>query len=135
VDGQNIEGVSLALQPTMKFSGRIAFAGAAPPPADVTLVRVGLAAAGAPMPMLATGEPVGPPASTTVQVRVDGTFDVTGLVPGDYRLIVTAPPSAWWLRSAVVGGADALDTFVHVEPGSDAAGAVLTFSDRHSELS
>jgi hypothetical protein len=50
----------------------------------------------------------------------------------------TLPPNTvrgWWLRSALVSGRDALDSSLEVLLGTDVPNAVLTLSDRHSELS
>jgi hypothetical protein len=45
-------------------------------------------------------------------------------------------PKGWWLRSAMVGGRDVLDHPLELDPSSpNVNDAVLTFSDRHSELS
>jgi hypothetical protein len=43
--------------------------------------------------------------------------------------------AAYPLRSAVVGGRDVLDIPIQIEPSTALSGAVLTFSDRHTQLS
>jgi hypothetical protein len=69
-------------------------------------------------------------------VKPDATFEFAPMAPGTYRLSVAipgaAPGSGWWPRSAVVGGKDVLDVLVELRAGS--GDAVLTLSDRHTEL-
>src|SRR6185369_16620216 len=87
------------------------------------------------------GQPVGPgtPVPSSAAVKADGTFEVTGLMPGRYNVTSVVPgasgPNGWWLRSAEVEGRDVLDSLVTLGPAGSVAGAVLTFSDRHAELS
>jgi hypothetical protein len=76
----------------------------------------------------------------TGQVRPDGTFQVVGLLPGRYRVTATPPGGAestigWWLRSAMAGTNDLLDVGVDLTSGSSVGDVVVTFSDRHSEIS
>lgn len=73
----------------------------------------------------------------SVSVRADGTFEILGLAPGSYQAQVTVPPSAgqsWWFRSAIVGGRDILDSALDITLGTDVADAVLTLTDRRTEL-
>jgi hypothetical protein len=60
--------------------------------------------------------------------------------PGTYEISVSIPggPGAprWWLRSAAAGSRELLDAPFEIGPAStDINGLVLTFTDRHSELS
>src|SRR6185295_15845274 len=66
-----------------------------------------------------------------------GNFDVDNIVPGLYRVATSlAPdPNGWWLRSAIVNGRDVLDAPLEIAAATPLAGAVLTFSDRHTLLS
>jgi hypothetical protein len=136
VTGRDVEGVVLALQPGMKFAGRVVFdASSSPPPSDLTALRVALAAP--PLRSPATGI-LGPQLGVVYvppgAVRADGTFDVAGMLPGAYSVMSTVP-GGWWLRSAMVGGRDVLDSLLEFGNGGDVSGAVLTFTDKHSEIS
>jgi hypothetical protein len=140
VAGADLGGVTLTLRPTLRFAGRVAFEGSAlPPPKNLSTIRVGLvriegalaegAASGAPAPGL--------PVPNFATVAADGTFVADGVLPGLYIVSALSPDLAGWqLRSAVVAGRDILD--VPLDIGSadvDVSGAVLTFSDRQSQLS
>jgi hypothetical protein len=142
VSGNDVSGVSLQLQPGMTFSGRVMFnATTLPPPQNLTQVRVTLTLTGPPGSNVIGGGYFGlttQGTAATASPRADGTFEVTGLVPGRYTLTSSVPgvsgPAGWWLRSAVIGGRDVLDTPLDINAGSNLADAVLTFSDRHAEL-
>ena len=72
-----------------------------------------------------------------MQLRADGTFEFPGLAPDAYKLVCTMPAAGpgWWLRSAMAGDRDVLDTSLELQLGVDVANLVLTMTDRHSELS
>ena len=135
VTGEDLSGIALVLQPALKLRGRVLFdASTSTPPTDVTAVRVNLrvpdvSSASVVMNGVQMGRITVPAAS----VRADRTFEANGILPGSYRLTSTAP-AGFWLRSAIVNGHDVLD--VPLEFGqADITDAVLTFTDRHSELS
>jgi hypothetical protein len=128
------------LRPTLRFAGRVAFEGSAlSPPKNLSTIRVGLmrvegvlaegAASGAPAPGL--------PVPNFATVTADGTFVADGVLPGLYTVSALSPDLAGWqLRSAIVGGRDILDMPLNVGSADvDVSGAVLTFSDRQSQLS
>jgi hypothetical protein len=135
VTGDDIEDVALTLQPGMRLRGSVAFDTATlTPPVNLTAIQVLLSAPAMRNPVTGISAPqIGiayvPPAS----VRADGTFEVTGITPGTYRVASTLT-GGWWLRSAVVNGQDILDRLVQFGNGGDIAGAVLTFTDKHSEI-
>jgi protocatechuate 3,4-dioxygenase beta subunit len=133
VNGADINGLSLTLQEGMKISGRIAFDGRSiAPPGDFSRVRVSLQPAGA--GRVAVNLP-------SAQVDENGAFTFTGVPPGEYRLFSAILGSGgpagtgWTLRSAVVDGRDTLDHPLAITPGRDVQNAVITFTDRPSELS
>jgi hypothetical protein len=137
VDGNDITGIALPLRPGLHVSGRIVFDGdttAAPPPEQlrVRLTQEALPSRIAIVITNTTGftlPTVGGP------VRADGSFDLTGVLPGRYRIAVTptSPMPDWHLQSAIVSGRDALDYGVEIGE-QDVTGAVLTFSNRHTGL-
>jgi uncharacterized protein (DUF2141 family) len=127
VSDQPVTGVTLRLQHGGRFSGRVMFDAASHAiPADLTSLRVSLSAS-------PSGSFVRPKA-----LNAEGTFDMVGLAPGTYRVQVTQVPNpgvTWWLRSAMAGGKDMLDSGLTVGVASEITEAVLTVTDRHSELS
>jgi len=128
-DGNDVTGLSLTLRPALHFSGRVAFDGTSSPP-DPSVLRIDLAA---PRGIGVSFFNSTLPPTLTGVVRADATFDVLALLPSSYAVTATAP-SGWWLRSAVVNGIDVLDSVLDFAT-SDIGGAVLTFTDRHSEIS
>jgi hypothetical protein len=135
VNGQNIEGLSLTLQPGMRFAGRVVFdATTLTPPADLTTLRISLLAPGTATPTPISGPPTARPVVATM-VRADGSFEVSSVFPGVYRPALVLPSApGWWLRSVLVDGRDVLDDGLDFRPGGDVTGAVLRLTDRHSEL-
>jgi hypothetical protein len=137
VNGDDVSGLTLALQPMLHLTGRVVFdAATLAPPADLTKLRV---AAASPLDAalrnavevgLASAASVGAVAS----VAADGTFELA-IEPGTHNLSVSPLPTGWTLRSAIVGGKDVLDSPLEVAPGSTLPLAVLTVSDRHTALS
>jgi hypothetical protein len=135
VGGADIDGIALTLRPSVSVSGRVTFErGAAAAPADPAGMPIGLVPAPRPIDdgSASLAGLLARPASTKVQA--DGSFVVTGLMPGEYR--VAASAEGWWLKTAMLGGRDLLDFPLAL--GADAAdqsGLVLTFSQRRSQLS
>ena len=122
---RDIADVRVMLQPGRSVSGRVAMDGGARA-LDLSKVRVRVVPAGAtsismPLPRVPTD--------------AQGHFSIAGIPPGRYRFTVDGAGAGLTLRSALVGGRDALDFPFEVEPGGDVAGAVLTVSDRTTDLS
>jgi carboxypeptidase family protein len=131
VEGDNVSGLALMLQPAMTVTGRLAFDGASlAPPVDLKSVRVTL-------------QPVQPQGGASMApgnalMESDGRFSVPGIVPGRYRLsaALPGPPRAggWVLRSATINGQDTLDFPITLQPGQPVNDALVTFSDHPAEL-
>ena len=128
VDGRNISNLALTLQPGMNVSGRLVFEGTATLPTDLTRLRV-------------TASPVDPPgasrgvaSSAAVRVDASGRFTINGVVPGRYRLTASGASQGWTLSSSTVSGQDTLDFPVEVKPNEGVSGAILTFTDRPTEI-
>jgi uncharacterized protein (DUF2141 family) len=145
VDGRDLEGVSLSLQRGMVVSGQVAFDGTTlMPPDDLTRMRVTL------NPVGTQDAEFGGPMNTTVDAN--GRFTINGVPPGRYMLRSSAPAGTggpgvgrggattpggsgnWVLRSAVAGGRDTLDFPLQIEPNTSVTDAVITFSDKTTEL-
>jgi protocatechuate 3,4-dioxygenase beta subunit len=125
VHGEDVRGLSLQLQEGLSVAGTVRFDGTAPPP-PLASVRVSLA----------TAEPTGFSISSgSATAKPDGSFFISGVTPGRYRLTAFVPgtPAVWTLRSSIAAGQDALDGVVDIrEP---IAGAEITLTDRQAELS
>ena len=123
VNEQDVSTV-LQFQPGATVSGRLARAGTTPD--GTPSLRIALTA----VPTIAGA--LLPPAPVTPQG--DGTFALTGVAPGRYRVAVTGG-GAWSLRSAILNGRDTLDTLLDVSPGQAISDLVVTITDRPTEVS
>lgn len=129
-NGADVNGVALILQPAATLSGRVRFASTrlvAPkrlPGIHVTLVPVGVSA----MPIASGFSMI-----REANVRADGTFVLSGIAPGRYRLQAALPTDAtdsgWRIHSMILEGRDVLSSDFEVAPGADISNVVVTFSD------
>jgi uncharacterized protein (DUF2141 family) len=144
VSGSDVTGVAITLQPAMSFTGRVVFEGkTATPPAGFKGVSLNLRplSAGSRGVAILNGVAQGN-IVTPAQVQPDGSFEIKNVAPDTYRLFASIGGQAvntpgqndWWLKSAMVGGRDVLDTLLTMAPGGNASGAVLTFSDQKTEI-
>ena len=107
VAGQHVSGLALMLQPGLTVTGRIAYNGTTAAP-ESNRIRVSL-------------EPYGQAAEAAgaddrrATVQDDGTFEITGVVPGLYRVSASGV-SGWTVASAVHGGVDAMDLGLEITP-------------------
>ena len=144
INGEDISGVTLTLGEGSTVSGRVVFQGTLAKP-EASRVRILAEPVGANRVALGT---------RSIVVDESGTFEVTGLTPGRYRLsaavmltqpmanaggVQTGPmpaqPPGWVLKSSTVDGRDTLDVPLDVRPGQNIRGAVVTFTDKPAELS
>ena len=128
VAGRDLTNLFVQLQPGMTVAGRVVFYGTAARPTDLRTVRIALS------PSIPTAGMGGSPATALTE---DGTFVITGVIPGKYRLsaFVAAAPTPWILRSTLIDGRDSLDDPIAIAPGQHVTGAVVTFTDHPAELS
>jgi hypothetical protein len=131
VQGDDVR-VSVALEPSIRIGGRVVFDGATQPsPQDVSRLRIGLVADQARSAIVNFNIPY-------ATIQPTGEFSFSSVPAGRYRLTasITGPAQdAWMLRGAQLNGQDALDGMVEIQQGSAAAAAVVTFTDRITELS
>jgi hypothetical protein len=134
--GDAVAGVALTLQPGLTLSGRIVLApGEAHGPPDLAATRVMLRRDGPAYSAVINGTALGGFSVPPADVRQDGTFTFTGVVPGRYELAAVTPNApGWWLQSAVIGGRELADVPFDLEPGAHISDAVLTLSDRRSAV-
>jgi hypothetical protein len=134
--GEPISGVILVLQPTLAIAGQVRFdASALDKPGNLSNVRVSLMSETAPPGGMGNLTNFGGVPIPAAPVQPDGTFRLTGIVPGTYRLSATLPGApGWWLRSALLGDRDLLDVPLEVSASGDTRSLVVTFSDRPGEI-
>jgi hypothetical protein len=126
VDGRDVQGLTLTLQPGATVSGRLVFDGGTP--ADTTRLVVGV------MPLV----PASLFSETTSTPDANGNFAVTGLQPGRHRVTWTVPEgpawSSWALKSATLNGKDVLADGVDVGT-ENLSNLIVTSTNRTAELS
>jgi uncharacterized protein (DUF2141 family) len=141
VNGSDISGVSLVMQPGLTVSGRVAIdATTTPVPADLTAIRVSIFPLDQTGSASVNGTSYGlPQRNASAKVESDGSFAITGLAPGTYRVGAAAQgiiaSDKFWLRSATADEHDVLDTRLTLAPGHNVDRMVIMLTDRHGELS
>jgi hypothetical protein len=132
VNGLDVSGLSILMQPGVGISGRVVVDAAAPAvPVDLSQFRFTLSPTNGDFGWIVGGtlRPIAP--------RADGAIDFGRVAPGTYRIqwvAMPGSPARWWLRSAMAGGRDVLDTLIDVAVGGPDVSVALTLTDRHSEL-
>ncbi len=135
LSGADVTDVAITLRPSLTMSGRMIFAATTQaPPQNLGNIRVTV------LPVANSDLPA--PAATAT-VAADGTFTVTGVLPGRHRLNATGPalariggpPASWLLKSATLNGQDISDRLFDVTPDGSLQNVVLTWSDRPAEVS
>lgn len=120
----DVSGISLTLQTGLHLSGRVAFdVRGRTVPSDPSSMGLRLTDASGTAAMTPYGK-----------VAADGSFEIANIAPGRYTMMLLPADSGWSLRSVVVDGRDILDEPLEVSAG-DISGALVTLTDRHTELS
>ncbi len=127
VSGNAVNGVTVAMQPGLKVSGYLVFDGA-PPPTDLTRVRVALSPASA-------GQGAELAQNAPALLDASGNFVISGVAPGRYTVRVQGQIQGMTLKSAVTSGRDILDFPLEVKPNSNIADLTLTMASQAQELS
>ena len=129
INGENVSGVTVTLQPGMTISGRLAAEAAGVDAPDLTRARLSLAPA-----TTGSGMMIGGPVPT---IDASGHFTLTGVVPGRYRLTasLSSPQASWTAKSAILKGHDVLDVPFDVAPNEDISNATVTFTSLTQEVS
>jgi len=106
----DIEGVSLLLETGFNVNGRVSSEGQSATDA-LSAVRIQL-----------VSDPQLPPlAVPAVNPEADGSFSVTGVTPGTYRLSVANLPRNNYLKSARLGGVDILNGGLRIDSAPNGA--------------
>ena len=129
VNGTDISGLALSLQPGMTVSGRVDYRATSKPVPSLPGTRVMLA------PQL-TGSQVSV-GQLQMAAKEDGTFAVTGVMPGRYVLRVLPPTGStgWLVGSAMLKDTDLADHLLEVRPNESISGIAITLIDQPAELS
>jgi hypothetical protein len=134
--GSDVEGVALQLQPGLSFSGSLATRGQAEPPATWKGARVTVQPARTGTSAVLNGVSLGGISSRAAAVNDDGTFEVVGIQPATYEVVVTLPPAigkVWHLQSILDGDRDLRDAPLTFGQGT-IQGARVVLSDAQSRL-
>lgn len=125
---RNVDGVTIPLRDGLKVSGSVTFSGVAtqPTPEQRANIRVTLEAADGRTQMMME--------SARGRVGEDGSFTTMSVPAGKYVLRVIGALQGWTLRDATYNGRDITSVAVDLRD-EDAAGVVVTFTDRPSEVS
>ena len=128
VTGDATVSVPLELRRGFKVAGRVTFDAAQKPPADLRGWRVGLT------PIVGRNEvSLG---VTAAELEADGSFTISGVTPGRFRIQPSVPAAAgseWLATSISVNGRNMLDDPIEVH--GDIAGVAVGFTDRVPTLS
>jgi hypothetical protein len=129
VNGTDISGITLSLQPGMTVSGRINYRATSKPVPSLPGTRVALG------PQL-TGSQISV-GQLQVPAREDGSFSVTGVMPGRYTVRVLPPigTTGWLVGSAMLKDVDLADHLLEVRPGENITGIGITLIDQPADLS
>jgi protocatechuate 3,4-dioxygenase beta subunit len=131
VGASHVDGLSVTLQPGARVSGRVAFEGAAPPPADAQLQRIALGLR--PVTGTVRGASAGS-TGTDVRPAADARFTTSGYPPGRYTIYhgplpATGTGGLWELGSIRVNGVDVAGESFALGT-ADIDDVVVTFTDK-----
>jgi hypothetical protein len=147
VNGQNIGGVALMLQPGVTLSGNITVeSSGTPAPTDYSSFRVD-APDVTPLPLgggggggrgLGGGGGRGG-AAANGRAEKNGAFRIDNLLPGQHYIRVAGGgvqgQGQWTLKSVTIAGQDVTDTPVELKPGQNVDNVTVVLTDRASEVS
>jgi hypothetical protein len=125
VGGSDLDDLTLALRPGARVSGRVEFDGAAPRPPPQRLAQLAVQLT------LVSGRLAGP--VPVARADAEGRFTTAGYPPGRYWITAGSPGPQWTPSSIVVNGVDATKQPIELSD-ADIAGAIITFTDRVTEL-
>jgi protocatechuate 3,4-dioxygenase beta subunit len=145
VNGQNIGGLAISLQPEITMSGNITVESAGTPaPTDYSAFRVDAPEA-TPLPFTGGGPGGGPGGRGGANGRAaaNGTFSISNLVPGKHYVRITGQgltqgmttAAQWNLKAVLAGGADVTDDGVDLKPGENMDNLTIVLTDRSTSLS
>ena len=144
VNGQNIGGLALVLQPEITVSGNIVVeSSGTPAPTDYSTFRIDAPEVN-PLPL--GGGPGGGGRGggfgTGGRAAANGTFQVPNLLPGRHYIRISGQPGSqgliraqWNLKAVLAGGQDVTDTGVELKPGQNVDNVTIVLTDRSTAVS
>ena len=141
VNGENVEGVGLALQGGVTLSGNITVeSSGTPAPTDYSGFRVDAPEAN-PLPLGGGGRGGGILAGGAGRSEKNGAFQIDNLLPGLHYLRVTGggvqgqTQSSWTVKAITVAGQDVTDQPIELKPGQNVDNVTVILSDRTTQIS
>lgn len=141
VNGQNLDGVTLTLQPGVTMSGIITVeSSGTPAPEDYSTFRIDAPDVN-PLPLGGGGGRGGGPAAAGGRAEKNGTFQIGNLLPGQHYIRVTGGglqgqgQAQWTLKAITVAGQDVTDGVVDLKPGQNLENVTVILTDRTTEIS
>lgn len=98
VGNNNIENLSITINPAMSLTGRVRLDGQTP--TDISNVQVTL------RPRDANGPMYGP--NVTARLKEDGSFSLANVNPDHYSVTLSGLPDGFYVKAVMAGGQDAL---------------------------
>ena len=139
VNGQNLDGVTLTLQPGVTLSGHITVeSSGTPAPADYSVFRIE-APDVSPLPVGGGGRGGGP-AGAGARAERNGTFQIDNLLPGLHFVRVAGGgvqgqgQAQWTVKAITIGGQDVADAVVELKPGQNVDNVTVVLTDRTTEI-
>ncbi len=135
VAGQNLAGVTIALQPAVSLSGNITIeSSGTPAPGDYSTFRIDVPDV-EPLPFGGgPGGRGGGPLASGARANGNGTFSVPNLLPGRHYVRVTGD-GAWTMKSISIAGRDVTDEPIELRSGEDLDNVTVVMTDRSTEIS
>jgi hypothetical protein len=126
LNGFDIEGVILSLQPGLTVTGTVRLEGHDPdaPPVPGLVVQM----------VSPPGDPSPATSQFSTPAEADGSFSLSGVIPGRYVLTARINSNTalvpWVTRSVVVGGQEVFDEVFEILPGQDVSAANIVSYQR-----
>ena len=146
VNGEDLDGVTLALQPGVTISGNITVeSSGTPAPADYSVFRIEAPDVN-PLPFGggANGRGGGAllgPGGAAGRAERNGSFQIGNLLPGPHYVRVSGGgvqgqgQAQWTVKAINVGGQDVADSTVDLKPGQNVDNVTIVLTDRTTEIS
>jgi Carboxypeptidase regulatory-like domain len=139
VNGQNVGGVTLTMQPGVTLSGNITVeSSGTPAPADYSSFRVDAPEVN-PLPIGGGGRG-GFLGGGAGRVDRNGSFQISSLLPGRHYIRLTGQAQGsqttaqWTLKSVMVAGQDVTDQPVDLKSGQNVDNVTILLTDRSTEI-
>jgi protocatechuate 3,4-dioxygenase beta subunit len=128
VAGDNVTGISIALQPGVSLAGYITVeSSGTPAPVDYSGFRVDAPDVD-PLPFVGGG-----PNTSGSRAEKNGAFQINGLLPGRHYIRVNGQGS-WSLQSVSVAGRDVTDEPVDLKSGQNVDSVSIVLTDRSTQV-